>query len=507
MRLSNDDLLASVSPFGLIEKLCPAGVRLITDHAGSIPLYYSQQRDRVVAGESSLEVARQLENPSLDPVSVADFLLNRTVCYPYTLFEGVYVAPPGAVTDITPTGVRSETYFVPAEGDEASEDNALAYWATRLREEVERALLHGISGRGRAKILFSGGEDSRALVSLLPREIECELVTFADGYNREVRLAEKAARALGRPLTFRQRPQGFYRLNLKERARLIGGGFDVRATHVYGELAESVKDAGALVGGYTADALFKSVLMGNVRKGLKQLGPETLEYPYPDYPMAVKWACDHPWVKPEVAAAVDERRWTSHRNLKEIRPRSAGNWHFLWPLGCHEPHYAHYLAARQVGPPVVEPFMAPQVYRTAAAMPDQFRVDRIAFRAAFGRGMGPAGWMQTSSGRVPNLGGYPGHWLQLATVAKRRLQDGLFTRFARWRGQRRTSQGAWGQDDGIFRFEWEHVLSDRQLSGIRDVLEGVLRRAEFDRFFQAKSEPVLDMARYRALQIAYLMDD
>lgn len=503
MITKNESLLDSLMPFGVIETQSPTLVRLITDHAGSVPLYYSQQQDNVVTGRTSLEVAEQLRCPELDPVSVADFLLNGTVCYPYTLFKEVFVAPPGSVTEVTPNEVRVETYYVPKEG---ICEGALPEWGSRLRQVVRETLLHGIEGKNKVKVLFSGGEDSRAVASLLPREVDCELVTFADGYNREVRLAKRAASALARPHTFVQRPPNFYQCELGRRTRAIGGGFDVRYTHVWGVLAEALKDADVLIGGFAADAFFKTLLMGNVDRRRRRLAPESMGLEWPDAPVKVIPATGQKWLKDDIAAAVDERRRAHHLRLKEFRPRSAGNWHWLWPLGCHGKNYSQHIANQKVGLPVVEPFLSPQVYRLAATMPDEYRLDRKVLRAAFGRGMGLCGWLPTSSGRIPRLGGYAGHWTELAITSERRLRDLANQRLAKINKRSVINQGSWSRDNQKFYSSWFDVFSESMLHKKREILEMVVCSKMLNAFFKKSSEEMPAVVRNRALQVAYLIE-
>lgn len=499
-----ESLRERMLPFGWFERRGADAVTFITDHAGSVPLYYAQEQGRVLAGSTPLEVARQVSAVTFDPVSVADFLLNGTVCYPFTLFKNVYAAPPGAVTEVTPYEVNSVTYYRPIE---QVSNESVAYWGLNLRKQVQKALLTGLEGKKNIKVLFSGGEDSRAVVSLLPADLNCELITFADGYNREVRLAERAARALGRPLRFVKRPEGFYQQKLSERVKLIGGVSDVRNTHVFGVLAEAVRDADAIVGGFTSDTLFKSLWKGNIETGLRRFGPEKLRQESAREPTGVQWLSPISWMRLEVTEAADARRWALHEQIEEFRPTTAGNWHLMWPLGSHQPDYGHYLATKSVGPDVVEPFFSPQVYSLAARMPDAFRVDRRAFRAAFAPAMGKAGWLPTSSGRIPRLGGYVGHWVELGTVVSRRLSDRATRVAARIRGRAPMNQGAWSSTHPTSGPDLVAELSASRLEHVRALLDQILTAEEASVFFKGGGTAAPDLVRNRLRQVAYLMDD
>ncbi|MCG5516371.1 MULTISPECIES: asparagine synthase-related protein [unclassified Ectothiorhodospira] len=498
------DLRKRALPFGWFERLGSGSVRFTTDHSGSVPLYYAQVENKVLAGNTPLEVVRQMKGSTFDPVSVADFILNGTVCYPYTLFKDVYVVPPGAVTVIKADSICSKRFYLP---EELRDSASVQQWGARLHEEVERALLIGLKGKREIKVLFSGGEDSRAVVSLIPRSIDCELITFADNYNREVRLAERAAKALKRPFRFIQRPEGFYRKDIRGRTLSIGGSFDVAHTHVYGELASNLGNADAIVGGFTSDSLFKSLLVQGIRKSVKRLGPERIESKFVPTPVGIANPLNHSWLAEDVAKEVNERRWAHHKKIEEFRPYSASNWHWLWPLGCHQGHYAHYLAIKNLRCSVVEPFLAPQVYSLAALMPDEFRADRKAFREAFARSMGLAGWLPTSSGRIPRLGGYTGHWLEFTTVSSRMARDRLSNFLASILGRPKTAQGAWNSDHGSFRYDFCQQITALQVEQLRQLLGKVLAPVEASTFLEPGGGRAPDWVRHRLLQVAYLMDE
>lgn len=500
-----DEPLNQILPFARIEWRSPGCVRVVTDHAASIPVYYHQSRDHVAVGMTPWEVAKTLPIRRLDPVSVADFLINGTVCYPHTLFEDVFVAPPGATTDITTKGVESASYYLPREevGLSASHE-----WGECLRSRVDQVLSEGLrDSTCKVKVLFSGGEDSRAVASLLRGRADIELVTFADGYNREVRLAEQAAKALGLPLQFIKRPPEFYRKDIELRTQLIGGAFDVRHTHAWGVLADSLRDADVLVGGYGADTLFKSAGLGNVTRQRKRLAPEKLQYPYPTKPVGIGAGSLQPWLNNEIGGEVDRRRLRHHERLLEFRPTTAGNWHTLWPLGSQRLAYAHYLALRQIGPVVIEPFLAPQVYRLAAVLPDVERTDRKAFRAAFRRPMGRAAWIPGSSGDLPGLGGYPGRFVRSAVYRSRQGMDFFRRRAASLHRRAALSDAAWSEEQHSFAFQWSDFLSCRSVEKCRLYLKPMVSIEGDEMLFGSASDLHPNIVKNRALQIGVILSE
>lgn len=402
------------------------GIKFSTDPVGNVPIYYSIDSESVIVGHTAQSVAENRQTQGIDPVSAVDFIVNATVCYPYSLFKDIFVVPPGSNVEITPKGLDADTYYLPAEvADKGSE----FFWGKRLRECVQQVLFNGVQGANSVKVLYSGGEDARSVVSLLPADLNCELVTFADCDNREVALARRASRFQHHPFTFVQRPQGFYYQDIAKRVRLVGAGRDIRHTHVYGSLAEPFQDADVIIGGYGANMLFKGAGMVNIHQNGQMLDSAgRADVDYPDRPVGTRSALDFPWINRDIACAVDERRWAHHLRLKEFRPRTAGNWHRLWPLGVHSIAYAHHLACLKIGPRVLEPFIDPNMYKIAAEMPDAFRVDHGAFREAFKHSLGWAGWLPTSSGDIPKLGGVVGKQVKRRIDSVRRTSDKIRNR-------------------------------------------------------------------------------
>lgn len=472
-------------------------IKVTTDPGGSIPSYYSIHSHSVMFGHTSLSAAPRNDLQSIDPVSVADFIINSTVCYPYSIFKDVFVVPPGSHVEITPKGLDVDTYYLP---EEVQDSGTESFWGERIRETVQRVLFDGLKDASSVKVLYSGGEDARSVVSLLPVDLKCELLTFADHDNREVSLARRAARVQRPPFTFLQRPPGFYYQDIEQRVSLIGAGWDVRHTHAYGSLAEPLKEADAIIGGYGADTLFKSAWMGNVQRNkMSRLGPiEKLDPNYPDWPVGTRNAMEFSWLDRDIAAAVDERRWVHHLRLKEFRPRSAGNWHTLWPLGAHRITYPHYLACLKIGPKVVEPFLDPKLYYIAAQMPDTFRVDRRAFREAFKKSLGLAGWLPTSSGNIPALGGYVGKQVNWKINKVRRTRDSIQNKIRIRAGLDKLVQGPWGPDHHNINLQVSDVLSHRSAEALDEILKYIVKKNINTTEF---INQISNAERFRAIQV------
>jgi len=347
--------------------------------------------------------------------------------------------------------------------------------------------------------MCSGGADSRAILSLVPDAFECIPTTVLEGGkgHREYELARRSASWLGRELEWVARPNGHYRAAIPERIDTIGPGWDFRHAHIHGSVAEQFEDADVVFGGYLADTLFKTHYMSNVEEGGPLQGEQLLD-PKPDVLGGVNMQSDVTALEREHVAAVRARRREHHERLREIRPRTAGNWHRLWPLSNLAA--AQYLTCLRMDCRVVEPFLWSKTYRLAARLPDTCRVNRKAFRHAFAGEMGGAGYVMTASGRVPRLRG-PGVIGMVAEVVARYARSWPAIKRKLITGDR-VPQGPWPPDHGgwhpvrpseHFSEEGEDVLLDR--------LSTILADGPVERFF--KDDSLDDDMRVRALALAF----
>ncbi len=428
--------LDSDGSFGLIV-VGENTVTVVTDAGGSIPVCYGWGPDGLAVGTAVHHVAACSGCTTIDKVSAVDFLLNATVCYPYSWYEEVRLVPPGSVCSFGPNRKKeTSTYWQPTEPDDVNDPCDVEEWGRRLRAQVSSAVQHGLRGKEKGRLLYSGGSDSRAILSLIPRSFDCRPTTVLDRKNREYRLAKCSASLLGRNLDWVKRPDDYYRSAVRERIDTIGPGRDFQHTHIFGSIADYIEDANVILGGYLSDTIIKTLYVGNSESYPDR--PEQLLGPEPD---RIK---GHFFEEESLSAVSDDildqvrrRRQAHHKRLKEIRPLTAGNWHRLWPL-THALDFAHYLACQAIGPEVVEPFVFSQTYRLASRMPDTGRVDSRVFRKAFGKEMGLAGFVPTTSGRVPRFGDKIGHEVLRFIRRWRTLKEKI--------GIEKGDQGPWSPD-------------------------------------------------------------
>lgn len=374
----------------------------ITDAAGSIPLYYGYGPGGFAVGNPVHEVAKATGLTTADEVSMIDFLCNHVVCYPYTWYQNVFMAAPGSCTTFYPDGkIEVETYWQPREQTDVYDSNVnIDFWAAKLKTEVKNAIERSLVDVKKLRVLFSGGEDSRAVLGLVPKGLEIIPSTVLERKNREYHLAKQAARLMGYNLDWIVRPPNYYRSKLIEKAEMVGPGMDLRNAHMFGSISNQLVDCDAILGAYAADSLFKTSFMGNIDFS-KKIKQESIRIPDKEYIHSLRYFEERGLLfRDDLVKEVKKRRLLHHETIKKFRPLTAGNWHSLWPISNRNA-YPHYLTCLRIGTKVIEPFIDNKVYQLASVMPDICRINRKVFNKAFAKEMGLAGWYPTSGGRIP----------------------------------------------------------------------------------------------------------
>lgn len=475
-------------------------LNVVTDSSASIPVYYACGSDTIVLGSAAQDVADRAVGMTLDPVSVADFIQNGAVCHPFSLYEGVKVCAPGAVTCFAKETISVTQYWVPKEPDQ---ELALNDYAADLRNRVSHWLTHSLAHSHNATVMFSGGEDSRALISHLPQGPEYRLRIIVDGDNREFRLAQKAGRRLGYEVEMILRPAGHYREHLIEKVQWAGAGLDVRHFHVFRETSAILEGADAVIGGLGSDKLFKSLFMGNVSNKQKTgFRVETLASEYGLIPTQTGLPKDLKWLNNDLQREVWQRHREHHEKLLQFRPKTAGNWHTLWPLGGHSQGHSQFLNNCRYAPQVVEPFIASSVYRLAASIPEKYKVDRKLFSAAFLADMGSSAWIPTTCGRIPAITGARGRAVQFCIKSWRVLQDEALK--YRHKGKF-LSQGPWGSEQKGFAVHSPSAFlgEDRSLA-LNALIEQITQEGASGVFWQP-ADKLAEERKVLALQVGALL--
>ena len=375
-------------------------VEVVTDMMGLLPVYYaglaSPDKGVVVGTHLDLVAAVAGRSAQFDCASVAEFVERGEVTYPYTLFKSVRQLPPAACISIEPDlgTIRDNPYWVPSEDDRPA---SIHQAARELREHLGNYIENASKGAQRVAVFLSGGEDARAVLSMIPSAVERTCFTLVDQYNLEAQIAERAARMCGARWQLYERSAEYYCEQFEDGCRLVGSQHTPSEMHALGlSQREDLAVFDAVFTGDWADTLLKgyfistnSLCVGGLPVWRSSLAKGGLSETISGV------------VESAVRDEILQRRADHLSRLKSVRPLSAAEWYRFWPLSCFSAT-AFYQANRRLCR-VHEPFADAGVVKLAARIPQEWKIDRNVYRLAVGPAMGRVGLLPQVAGWVPRF--------------------------------------------------------------------------------------------------------
>jgi hypothetical protein len=374
----------------------------------------------------------------IDPVSLADFILNNVCTYPRTLYRDIRQCPPATVHRFRPTGGDvedrpGENYWLPRENNPFADIQEAAGELYRgARDYIRRAA----AGMENVAHFLSGGEDSRVIAALLPGRLGKDSFVFLDGPNREEKAARRVARAYDSRLRVVYRKKSHYLDILPAAAALVGAGHQYIHAHSLGLAEECGLDRyPAVFGGWLADSLLKA---GSSRQtGLRQVFPFVPQVGIPGETRSRPLV--HPLVRPEILEAIDGRRREHLERVQGFRDGTAHEWFELWPATMRS-GIGYFFSNRRLFR-TYEPFMSNQAVRLAAAAPAAWKLNRRLFHRAFRGCLKPSRRILHANGYLPALPWWPNLPIHCALWVSRQIGRRL--------GLIRGYQGPWGDWNGL----------------------------------------------------------
>ncbi|HEX6373127.1 MAG TPA: asparagine synthase-related protein [Longimicrobium sp.] len=308
----------------------------------------------------------------VDPVSAVELMGYLTIAYPRTLYRTVRQVEPGSVRPFGAGGWTGEAraYWRP---EERTAFASPAEAADALRGALVDDVRLAVEGHARVGMLLSGGEDARAVLGAIPREVRVDTFVYGEADNREIRSARRVARAYGASVTFARRPPGHDLAHFEEVAAMVGSQNEFIDVHGYGFHASLGMDRfPVMLGGYSSDALLKG---DNVRRwARRRLERGQAPGIRPARPPVLAG------VRDELLAQAGARRTAFRGWMAELRPESADEWSFIYPFSMRK--YATVFHGNRRLFRSHEPFMSNGVVRLAASVPQAWKLDRALFYRA-----------------------------------------------------------------------------------------------------------------------------
>ena len=441
----------------LINKI-KQSLKVITDLMGFIPVYGCQKAENLYLGThiDALATVAGEEN-NFDSVSLADFVLNDAITYPYTAYNIIWQLAPGSQTTFIKSLVNPEVtpYWQPTETNPYSDIQTAA--------EVLRAGLEGYIDRVTSKMdkiaqFISAGEDSRALSGMLPNRLQQDAYVFLDYMNREGRIAKKVATKYKTTFTAGFRSKTHYLEILPEASKLVGTGHQYHHAHSLGfDKQYKLADYSAVFGGYLSDSLLKaSYASKHLKTGRYPFIPETFKK-QASQTKRIK----HSAIKDSVLTEIFNRRMTRFKNLEQLRPTTANEWFVLYPATMRATIPNIYTTRRLFCS--YEPFMCKESVKVSAAVPTQWKMNRRLFNRALKPYLEPTKWLLHADGRLP--------YFSWKTNIPVQFPTWFYRQVAKRTGLIKGNQGSWG--------DWLQMLKSPEWKKTTEAYSGSSQDMDF----------------------------
>jgi hypothetical protein len=258
-------------------------LHVIADLLMFIPVYECNLDGELFLGthvDVLAEASGQAAN--FDLISLADFVLNTAVAYPYTVYteikqgvaacESTYEVVAGKLSQC-----QHDTYWQPLETNEfSSVDEAAKATLIGMHDYIDRIT----ESMTEVAQFISGGEDTRAISGLIPERLKRDAFVFIDGTNREWRIAKKVSSAYGAEFHAEFRSITHYLDILPEATALIGAGYPYGHAHTlrFDKICK-LKDYPAVFGGYLSDSFLKGLYSNKAEPVVKLLSKKLNQQP------------------------------------------------------------------------------------------------------------------------------------------------------------------------------------------------------------------------------------
>ncbi len=398
-------------PFALLAIDATAGaVAVITDLMSFVPAFTGKRQDGVaIAGTHVDAVAQAAGARAIDLVSAVDKVTNESIAHPYTAYDGVRVLEPASVTRFAAGTIDAVAYWLPTE---SADPPTLASAAAQLRESLVRDVAVALDGVTDPGILFSAGEDARAVLGATPDPTRLTAFMYAEWENREVRLARRAAAAYGSRLVLGQRATDHYLGSIDTLSRLASSHHRFIDVHGLGfHESLGLTQLPVVLGGFSADALLKGEYIGRTPHAPRH----------------------HAGLSAELLATVAQRRGSHLERVRSLRPTSAEEWAAMWP--AHVRKATGNVQGNRRLLRMHEPYMSSGIVRLAAAVPQQWKRHRRLFQRAMRPLLHASWYVPHVRSRYPYLGRASNLLLGGILNASRGLYDrarGLRNRQSGW---------------------------------------------------------------------------
>jgi hypothetical protein len=395
----DEDLSGPFTAFCIDKINC--SFKVVTDLLSFIPVYIARPADRTVVFGTHVDVVAEAacENTCLDDISIADYIVNRSVIFPFTFYRNVKQLCPATEYRYYREErriIKGDYYWLPIETNKhpdfkRSAEDLRAYFTAHISE-----ICNDCSEVG---LLVSGGEDSRTVLAAIPGSLKKIGHIFVDSFNREAQIASKVCNIFDCELKIGYRDMSHYLKHMAFSARLIGSQYEFHHVHTYGFHKDFMLDKyEAVIGGLLSDAFCKGSRVSVTK--YKIFGYDV--WPSRIYKGELKADVkenDYDLINPSIRRKIVKRHKNHGKRVKTFRPTTTHEWFYLWPITMVQPH-ANFLGNRRIFRSY-EPFTDTNIIKLMAQIPQEWKINRKIFNAAFKPLLKPSRYVSHTDGHFP----------------------------------------------------------------------------------------------------------
>lgn len=340
-------------------------VSILTDHMGAQPVYSAHNANGKMVGiGTDVQILAMLSDrqQDFDQVSLGELLVHNNITFPFSSRNGITEFQPAAVINVDFDDLNpsvSETVLWIPEEPESPITGLVDDLVDRMRAAGSDIALSANS----IGVTLSGGLDSRAVLSVLPKD-KVTAITYVTHENYETDTARAVAKQFGCKHLFARRSEDFFCRLLLENGPAILGSERRAMLHGLCITESGLSDNfDVILGGQLSDTYLKDHYMPKwQREKFRLKGPKErlgillrkiLNISQPIHLPGIgsnlgRYRLEK-YLSQEVRYKVRQRRTRRLNDVRRIRPSTAEEWVKFWPTSRQD-DFAHVMGNSKLFP-------------------------------------------------------------------------------------------------------------------------------------------------------------
>lgn len=433
--------------FGILDKK-KGNLQIISDIISFISVFkFETNNELALSTHPDILAQATQENNKKDKTSIADFILNGIVTFPYTFYKSIRQIKPASIYDFNLLNdkIKSKNEFYWRPKNEKKNTN-IKETANKLRNDLRNHIKLITEGMNKVASFISGGEDSRAVLGLMPDNIKKESFVFLDEMNREGQFAKKAAEIYGANFNFVKRDKLHYINILEEASKLIGSGSEYQHSHSYNLYKKAgLNNYNAVIGGFLSDTFLKGHNINKMKySGKLPLLPEIEDS---NFNSAMNF---NNLISEYILNELNNRQKEHFDSIKKEFRDSYNEWYHQWPINMHKD--TPYLHSNRRLFNIYELFTSNKVVKTSVSMPTSWKMNRKLFHKISKPLFEKSKNLRHANGWHPYYGWQVNSFFKFINIVKKKLNNKI--------NDGSINQGPWGDWNKVQKSRlWENKIN------------------------------------------------